>query len=120
MLVTLAVAAQLCGACYMPKDQALRHAATKSVISAGTYVGLRTVGVPKTPALVGASVGVFLAGKAIERAKGHTFPRGDLVHDLGWHTLGVVPFARGRAQLGLGAGTIGLILFTRKHSAPRW
>lgn len=118
-MITLMLLAQTCGACYLPPDAALRHAATKTVISSGAYLGLRAVGVRRSWAILGASVGVFVAGKAIETAKGHTFPRGDLVHDLGWHTLGVVPFT-GRAKLAVGAGTVGVILATRKHSSPRW
>lgn len=110
---------QSCPECYMPKDAALRHAVTKTVISSGTYVGLRALGVNRSYALVGASIGVFTAGKVIERSKGHTFPRGDLIHDMGWHILGVAPFA-GRTKIAIGAGAIGIIIATRKYSSPRW
>ena len=112
-LVLQLFAASADGQAYLSQPRAILHTAEKAAVSVAVYQGLRLAGVPKLPAALVGSLGVFLVGKAVERAKGHTFGPWDTIHDLAVHTAFLVPL-----RPGLGVGL--LIGLTCRRSSPRW
>jgi len=109
------------GQSYPVRGGALGHAAMKAAASGLTYAGLRKLGVGKPVAALAASVGVWGAAKGVELLKGHKLGPIDTVHDLGWHTLGVLPAFGKRWTIGLVGGGLAVGLFlTRCKAAPRW
>jgi hypothetical protein len=110
------------GASFPVPGGATWHAASKAVASGAAYVGLRSLGVSKPAAQLVASVGVWTLAKGIERyGRGHRLGPLDSVHDLGWHTVGVVSLSfRGRPRLIVGAGLLTALAASRCLASPRW
>lgn len=103
---------------YMPRGDALLHAARKSVISTAVYSAERHLGVPKGLAAVTAVVAPWALGAGLEALKGHRQSVGDKIGDLAWHGLVVWPLASKRAWLG--AVSVGVIFLTRSSASPGW
>lgn len=111
-------AASADGQRYLPARQAVVHTVTKSAVSGLAYVGLRRVGVSKPVSVLLSTVGVWAAGKAIERAKGHTLGPWDAVNDLAAHSLLVIPLVSRTAWPAMSVGLVWV--GTCKQSSPRW
>lgn len=109
------------GQTYPVKGGPLLHAATKSVASAAVYAGLRHLKVTKPVAALLSTVGVLVASKTLEVAKGHTLGPVDTIHDMAWHAIPVASVAlNGRIRLTL----VGVLTFTAmgtcERASPKW
>lgn len=116
LLGTSELAAQ--GTVYRPSMSVLNYnLAGKAAVSAALYAGLRELGMSKPGSGVVAVLVPLAVGKLVALTQHHRVPPLDVLHDLAWHSLFVLPLAtRKPGALGI---SVGIILLTCHQASPR-